>query len=292
MTMVTMLRPRVACRTVCRKRIAGRVLATVLICFSTAGSLSAETPGGHYRHRGTAPPGAIGRWQLRRGGPLPGYFQPVEIKVPPGALVSLAVDGFFDPAQRTPRRAGMLIGSVYRMRVTHIPHRTGVEVFPSVELIDRIYPPAGRNFQFPIPIELTQNDLELAAGGKFVTRVIYLEDPRRALPAEELRGEQDWFEAAAGDDPLAIADGLGRPVAILRLGGRLPSRAGADRAFLFGSPPLMLFPAPQQVSPRPVVVPENPNNVLLQPNPVPANPNDGPPLQQQPAVAAPVEPLR
>ena len=46
------------------------------------------------------PPGAIGSLQLQRGGPLPGFFQPVEIKAPFGALISLAVDGQFDEPQR------------------------------------------------------------------------------------------------------------------------------------------------------------------------------------------------
>ena len=50
----------------------------------------------HYFHSGDMPPGAIGQGQLLRGGPLPGYFQPVEIKVPQGAAVSMAVDGHFE----------------------------------------------------------------------------------------------------------------------------------------------------------------------------------------------------
>ena len=37
--------------------------------------------------------------------------------------------------------AGMLIGQVYRLRVTNIPHQPGVEVFPTIQVIDRLYPP-------------------------------------------------------------------------------------------------------------------------------------------------------
>ena len=135
----------------------------------------------------------------------------------------------------------MLIGNVYRLRVGRIPNQPGVEVFPSVELIDRIYPPPGAELKFPIPIQLAERDLLMAAQGKLVTRVIYLEPPRSALAAPELGGEQDWFEASAGDDPLALADQLGRPVAILRMGARVPSAGGPDAKFLFGSPPLKLY---------------------------------------------------
>ena len=52
----------------------------------------------HYRHRGDMPPGAIGQWQLQRGGPLPGYFQPTEVIVPQGSKLSLAVGLQFDEA--------------------------------------------------------------------------------------------------------------------------------------------------------------------------------------------------
>ncbi len=49
------------------------------------------------------PPGAIGSRQLQRGGPLPGFFQPVEIKAPAGALISLASgDQFGRPAGGRP----------------------------------------------------------------------------------------------------------------------------------------------------------------------------------------------
>ena len=191
-------------------------------------------------HAGKLPPGAIGAQQLLRGGPLPGYFQPVEIRAPEGALVSLAIDHQFSAPQAAPFKVGMLIAPVYRLRVTQIPNHTGEEVYPTVEIINRIYPPVGEEFRFPVPIDLTQADLELALAGKFVTRVVYLEDPQQALPAAPVENEQRYFEVRPSDDPLDVADLLGRPVAIIRLGGRLPDAAGPDAKFLFGSPPLLV----------------------------------------------------
>ncbi len=186
------------------------------------------------------PPGAIGSRQLQRGGPLPGFFQPVEIKVPPGALVSMAVDGTFEQPSQASQRAGLLIGRVYRLKVTNIRLAEGMEVFPTIEVIDRLYAPRGQESRFAIPIDLTEQDLKLALGGKFVTRVIYLEDPRNALPVRDDPRAQEWFEAGPGQDPLAVADALGRPVAILRMGARLPDHSmGPDRQFFFGSPPFV-----------------------------------------------------
>lgn len=212
----------------------------IVVCLGAASLLQAQQPPVHYWHQGIMPPGAIGSRQLQRGGPLPGYFQPVDIKAPQGALVSLAVEGNFIQPRKTPLKVGMLIGQVYRLKVTNIPRNEGMEVFPTIEIIDRLYPPAGQQLRFAIPVQLTREELELALAGKFVTRVIYLEDPDYALPASESAEGQNWYEAGPGNDPLALADSLGRPVAILRLGGRLPADTqGPDARFLFGCPPLV-----------------------------------------------------
>jgi hypothetical protein len=151
------------------------------------------------------------------------------------------VGGTFEPPRAAPRTVGLLIGQVYRFKVTHIPQQAGREVFPSVEVIDRLYPPPGKEPLFPIPVQLTEAELNIALSGKLVTRVIYLEDPRSALPVRETEGFQSWFEAAQGDDPLQVADLLGRPVAILRLGARLPDRHGPNEQFLYGSPPFQQY---------------------------------------------------
>jgi hypothetical protein len=228
-------------------RVAGRLLLMSLLSL-VAASAVAQQPPVHYQYPGSMPPGAIGAWQLQRGGPLPGYFQPVEIKAPAGASVSLAINGQFDAPQPSPVLAGLLIAPVYRVRVTGIPYHEGAEVFPTIELIDRTYPPPDQIWRFPIPVELTQEELELALAGKFVTRVIYLEDPESATPAQQ-GSSQSWFDVAPGANPLQVADVLGRPVAILRMGGRLPADPqNPDPSFMGACAPWMkpyIPPRPQ-----------------------------------------------
>ena len=226
------------CRRSCL--ISGLVVVALVncLCFTSLG----EAQQVHYRHRGDMPPGAIGQWQLQRGGPLPGYFQPTEVIVPQGSKLSLAVGLQFDQAKINRRRAGFLIGQVYRLKVTHIPLYEGVEIFPTIELIDRIYPPPGRNLEFPIPIQITQDDLREAIQGRMVTRVIYVEDPAHALPAVKQPRQLLGFDVREGEDPLKVADSLGRPVAILRLGARVPGPQGPSLQFLYGASLWKQFP--------------------------------------------------
>ena len=224
-----------------RLRVAGSVLKALLVCVVSASNLPAAAPQVHYQHAGLMPPGAIGSQQLLRGGPLPGYFQPVEITAPKGALISTAIDGGFAEPEAERTKVGLLIGAVYRLRVTNIPGHEGLEVYPTVEIIDRLYPPLGQESKFSIPIELTEDEMTLALEGKFVTRVVYLEDPEAALPVKQDKEHQHYFEARLGENPLDVADTLGRPVAIVRMGGRVPEAEGPDAAFLYGSPALFKF---------------------------------------------------
>ncbi len=222
-------------------RTAGLLRWALLVAAVSSPAARAQQPPVHWLHAGAMPPGAIGNLRLTRGGPLSGYFQSVRIRAPEGARISLAEEGGFAGSESSNLLVGMQIGPVYRLRVTDFSPEPGQEVFPTVEIIDRLYPPAGLALRYPIPIELTADELKMAADGMFVTRVIYLENPNQALPVDEPKDEQQWVEAPRGADPLVVADEMGRPVAILRLGGRVPS--GSSTGFDACSPPLMHYNA-------------------------------------------------
>ena len=113
------------------------------VLLGTTGRLLAQRPSVRFLHTRDLSPGAIGRERLKRGGPVHGYFQPIEIHAPKGALISFAIGGRFDKPRETPIVAGMLISPVYRLRVTNIPipFKEGMEVYPTIEVIDRTYPP-------------------------------------------------------------------------------------------------------------------------------------------------------
>jgi hypothetical protein len=233
-------------RSLRRMRVDGILRQAVLVVLTSGLTASAQERPVHWLNAGAMPPGAIGSQRLGRGGPLSGYFQPVRIRAPQGARIALASEGGYTATQTANAQAnealvGMQIGYVYRLQVTNIENTDGVDVYPTVELIDRLYPPPGLALRFPIPVDLTQEELELAAGGAFVTRVIYVEDPLHALPtSRHAKGEQPWFEAPAGEDPLVTADQNGRPIAILRIGSRAPD-ANAQGGCPVPAPPMVVF---------------------------------------------------
>lgn len=222
------------------------MLAAFALVASTAIAATAwAQPPVHYLYRGDMAPGVIGTAQLQHGGPRGGYFQPVEVRGPEGAHIALATENGFDTPRPGVVTAGMLIGHVYRLQVTGIPGNEGQEVYPTIEVIDRLYPPPGQATRHPIPIELTREELEFAIDGRYVTRVIYVEDPNYALPLAQTPGTQPYFEVDPKQDPLEVADRIGRPVAILRMGSRIPeTNALPDNGFLYQPAPAYRYELP------------------------------------------------
>ncbi len=209
-----------------------------MLC-GTAAAQSRSLPSNvHYFLNANQAPGAVASSQVARGVRGVGTFQAVSLSGPAGLKIALARDGQFLPPIDAPVTTGMLVAGVYRFRVTNIPFRPGDELFPTLEIIDRIDPPAGREHRFPIPVVLTEEDLRLALDGALVTRVIYLEDSEIAEPIAMSPDTQLLHNVPATDNALQVADQLGKPVAILRIGSRVPMTLDGDLTeFLYGSPP-------------------------------------------------------
>lgn len=237
-------KPRSSCSLAARKALVLRAACGLLLSAIAASTAWGQREPVHYFHSSRLPPGTIGPSQLLRGGPLAGYFQPLEIHGPEGIEVSAAVNGQFDSPQAAPAMFGMLIGPVYRLKITRIPRNEGCEVYPTIEVINRLYPPPGLENHFPIPVHFSLDELEIALAGRLVTRVIYLEDPQAALPVRDTPDQQRYYEVRSDEDPLKAADRLGRPVAIMRMGSRTPELDSQTQRFLFACPPLLKLAKP------------------------------------------------
>jgi hypothetical protein len=165
-----------------------------------------------------------------------GYFQQVKFLLPEGTKVAFALNGEFLLPEAAPFQIGLLVGKTYRFQLTDLPYHAGKELYPSVEVISRLDPPAGKETEFPVEVEMTQEDLEIAMSGRMVTRIIYLEDPFKAQPTT---GEERFSlseELKPDENPLNAAQKRGRPMAILRIGNRQHDTNQSDSTFFFDSP--------------------------------------------------------
>lgn len=153
----------------------------------------------------------------------PTWMQPVRIEVPGDGEVTL-YSGSNDPVgvAASPALFAVNAGHVYRLRVTGMSEFPGLEIYPTVEILDHLHPPAGHENEFPIPIPLTDNDIRIALTGQMVTKIIYLEQPQISQALDPLRREIPQT-VLPHENALSEADHLGRAVVMVRIGGRRPS---------------------------------------------------------------------
>ncbi len=119
---------------------------------------------------------------------------------------------------------GMRVGVGYRLKVSNIPDLPGAELFPVIEVVGHLHRPDSIDpAKYPIRVQFTPDDFEdVIRGGRLVTLVVYLEDPDQALPIHLPKDEIPVVGLSPAEEPLRVAAALGRPMAIVRLGGRMP----------------------------------------------------------------------
>jgi len=142
---------------------------------------------------------------------------------PEGAMVQwdVTVPGAFDSEPLIiPGRQNFAQGAIYRLKLTNIPGRPGVELYPTIE----VGPAMPRTEAFlahnAIPIQWTEEDFNQVLTGNFVTKVIYLPDPEYQELA--LAGVETLVSTRLdpGVDPIVEADRRGSILAIARLGNK------------------------------------------------------------------------
>ena len=192
------------------------------------------------------PPGTAAEWATKLGRATPDYLQPVRLSLPTSGVVTF-YEGFSGRSYDlpAPAQAGLLVGRMYRMRVSDVPEFPGLEFYPSIELIDRLHPPAGKVEDFPVEFELTLEELEWASNGRLVTKVVYLEQPNR-VPVNNLEAKERITTIEPFQNAIAEADLLGRPVAIVRLGGRTPDPNSPEPAFYGPGGPIRISSGSKQ----------------------------------------------
>ncbi len=142
---------------------------------------------------------------------------------PEGTMVhwDVTMPGAFDSEPLVmPGRQNFAQGGIYRLKLTNIAGRPGVELYPTIE----VGPAMPRTEAFlahnAIPVQWTEEDFNQVLTGNFVTKVIYLPDPEYQELA--LAGVETLVSTRLdpGVDPIVEASRRGSILAVVRLGNK------------------------------------------------------------------------
>jgi hypothetical protein len=216
------------------------------------------------------------------------------------------------PAQLTvPARYNFNQGFIYRLKVGNIPGRTGVSLYPSIEVAPTTPATDAYLAHNAIPVQFTTEDFDqVVDGGNFVTKVIYLPDPKYQELAVSGVETLVSTRLEPGIDPILEADKRGTILLIVRLGAidlESPGLLGGAGAPIVGTPvggavvngpisgaPINLSPpaadVPPATLPPGVASPPAPGagNVILDPAPAAATPPMPAPSIPAPTLVPPV----
>ncbi|HQU43590.1 MAG TPA: hypothetical protein PK867_12315 [Pirellulales bacterium] len=119
-----------------------------------------------------------------------------------------------------PGRYNFPQGAIYRLKLTNIPGREGVELYPTIEIAPSLPRTDAYLAHNSVPIEFTEEDFDQVLSGNFVTKVIYLPDPDFQELA--LAGVETLVSTRLdpGLDPIVEADRRGAILAIIRVGNK------------------------------------------------------------------------
>lgn len=204
-------------------------------------------------------------------------------------------DRVYVPAQLTvPARYNFMQGYIYRLKLTDIPGRPGVQLYPTIEVAPSTPQTDAYLTHNPIPVQFTAEDFDqVVDGGNFVTKVIYLPDPKFQELA--IAGVETLVSTRLepGVDPILEADKRGTILLIVRVGAidlEMPSSGTTVPSNVVGgaitNPGTVLAPGtlPPGTLPSGIVAPPALENVPLEAAPVSPAPPAAPPA---PASAPP-----
>ncbi|MCC7335543.1 MAG: hypothetical protein IT422_10615 [Pirellulaceae bacterium] len=190
--------------------------------------------------------GAPGMGGMMMGGGLGAKVQ-VLFNRPEGMqlLYDVAGDGSFgsEPLY-VPGRLEFPQGGIYRMKLTNIQGREGVELYPTIEVANGNPRTAAYLAHNAIPVQFTTDDFEQVLSGNFVTKVIYLPDPE--FQGDALVGVDVLVSnrLEPGLDPIVEADRRGSILAIVRVGNKDIELSGVSEGgmAMMGGMPMMCGP--------------------------------------------------
>lgn len=136
--------------------------------------------------------------------------------------------GFAENQLVSPARYNFVQGATYRLKLSGIPGREGLTLYPSLHVYPTRPTTAAYLAHNSVPLQLTDEDIDQIQTNNFVTKVIYLPDAKYqdlAAGVEELVSTR----LPAGADPVDVAERRGTIMAVLRVGNmdlEMPGQPG------------------------------------------------------------------
>src|SRR5437588_2326389 len=118
----------------------------------------------------------------------------------------------------TPGRYNFMQGAVYRLKLSDIPNRPGVELYPTLEVVPSNLKTDAFLAHSAVPVGFTNEDLDQVAAGNYLVKVIYLPDPQFQDLAVAGPEEIVSSRLEPGVDPIAEAYRRGSILLVVRLG--------------------------------------------------------------------------
>ncbi|MBN2294384.1 MAG: hypothetical protein JXM70_18290 [Pirellulales bacterium] len=153
---------------------------------------------------------------------------------PDGMVVNwdVSMPGHFDSDPLVcPGRYNFTQCAIYRLKLTNIPSRPGVELYPTIEVGPAVPRTAAFLAHNAIPAQFTEEDFDQVLSGNFVTKVLYLPDAEFQELASAGIETLVSTRLDPGVDPIVEADKRGAILAVIRLGNKdleMPGEAPSD----------------------------------------------------------------
>ena len=118
----------------------------------------------------------------------------------------------------TPGRYNFAQGAIYRLKLTHIEGRPGLELYPTLEVV----PTSPNTNEFlahnSVPLEFTDDDFKQVVDRNYIVKVIYLPDPAFQDVAGTGPDEIVSTKLDPGQNPIQEALRRGSIMLVLRIG--------------------------------------------------------------------------
>ncbi|MCS7167751.1 MAG: hypothetical protein RMI91_10695 [Gemmatales bacterium] len=188
-----------------------------------------------------------------------------------------------------PGRYNFIQGAIYRIKLYNIPGRPGLELYPTLEVVPSNPKTEAFLAHNAIPVEFTDEDFDQVLNGNFITKVIYLPDPRFQGPLGAGPEELTSTRLEPGQDPIAEAYKRGHILLVVRMGGiqlETPNSPPLDNPGPYGPPQ-----PPQPQLPPGVTPPVPAGKPSAPPLSAPQLPRFNPPTQGPPGPIVPANSL-